>query len=190
MSEKVKGNSKRLISVPGYHIHPKYDLKHLRALIHSRYHKKKSFVLSLAPMVDMFSVLVIYLLMNFSSTGEVFFIGKDIELPMSSTGSPLKSFPLISVVDDLIFFEIKDPKTNKVASYKEKASKNFIVLRQVLTKYQKIAKQINPKKEFLGQINLQADYGTKLKIVKKVMQVLIEEGWAGINFVVEPDPDK
>lgn len=185
-SDKVKGHASRVIQVPGYHIHPQWDLVHTRHLIYERKHKKKSFHLNLAPMVDMFSILVIYLIMNFSSSGEVFFISKDVSMPKAAKGLPMQSFPLISIIGDNVSFDAENVEGG--ALYVEEANDQKVPqLRNVLKKIKSIEVEIGGEKNFKGQINLQADEHTSVENVKKVMRVLIEEGWTGINFLVQPD---
>lgn len=187
VSDLLKGNSKRLIKVPGYHIHPQFDMVHTRALIEERRHKKRSFSLSLAPMVDMFSILVIYLLMNFSSSGEVFFVSKDIVIPKATKGTPMKSFPLLSVVNGRVSFEAEalaggqGPVTGE-----ELSAPDLPKLREMLQHLKKLSNQISAGEEARNQVNIQADENTPVDDVKKVMRVLVDEGWTGINFIVDP----
>jgi biopolymer transport protein ExbD len=185
-NDKVKGNSPRLVKIPGYHIHPQFDMSHTRHLIEYRKAKKKSFHLNLAPMVDMFSILVIYLIMNFSSSGEVFFISKEIKIPQASKGQPMESFPLISVVKETVMFDAEN-KENGEALYVEDINEGQLPkLRKMLKHVRSVEKQIGGDAAFRGQINLQADENTPIEDVKKVMRVLIDEGWTGINFIIEP----
>lgn len=185
-SDKVKGHASRLIQVPGYHIHPQWDLVHTRHLIHERRNKKKSFHLNLAPMVDMFSILVIYLIMNFSTSGEVFFISKEVNMPKAAKGLPMQSFPLVSLIGDKITFDAENVEGG--ALYVEEVNDQKVPkLRSVLNKIKLIEVEIGGDKNFKGQINLQADENASVENVKKVMRVLIEEGWTGINFLVQPD---
>ena len=59
-------------------------------------------------------------------------------------------------------------------------------MRDLLRRLKAVDAQIHPGQAFKGQINLQADLKTPVDDIKKVMRVLIEEGWTGINFVVDP----
>ena len=73
---------------PGYHIRPQYDLYGLRR---RRTDDSKGHIASELPltsMIDMFSILVIYLLMNFSVTGEIFFSNKKLAASQSLYGEP------------------------------------------------------------------------------------------------------
>lgn len=143
----------------------------------------------LTPLVDLFSILVIYLIMNFSSTGEVYFIAKDIKIPEVTKGTPLQSFPLVSIVDNKILFDAMG--SNKKSIFVEELSDGVNTrLRETLRLYKKIEEQIVGTESFKGQINIQADKNIDAEEVKKAMRILIEEGWTTINFVVEPNAQK
>ncbi len=185
MDSKVKGSHHRLVTVPGYHIHPQYDLVHTRHILHERHNKKKGFTLSLAPMVDMFSILVIYLLMNFASDGEAFFISQDIVIPHAARGAPMKSFPLISVLKGKIAFDAQNADGSTV-SVSESNDGDAPRLRETLKRLKLVEEQINEKPELRTQVNIQADDRAPMEDVKKVMRVLVDEGWTGINFIVDP----
>lgn len=185
-SERVKGFAGRVITTPGYHIHPQYDMVHTRHMVELRRNKGKSFQLMLAPMVDMFSILVIYLLMNFSSEGEVFFLSKDVRLPKASKGINLQSLPLVSIKGPNVIFDAEKAERGRPVSVTEANDEKVPRFRDLLKRLQTLDAQIHPGKPFKGAINLQADENTPFDDVKKVMRVLMAEGWTGINFVVDP----
>jgi biopolymer transport protein ExbD len=185
-NDKVKGSTHRLIQIPGYNLRPQFDLTHTRHLLNHRKSKGKSFSLNLAPMVDMFSILVIYLIMNFSSSGEVFFISKDIKIPQASKGQPMQSFPLISVVNDKVMFDAENKEGGESLFVEDINDGKLPGLRNMLQNVRKVEKQIGGDSNFRGQVNLQADENIPIEEVKKVMRVLVDEGWTGINFIIEP----
>lgn len=185
-SERVKGSAARVVQTPGYHLHPQYDLVHTRHLLNERKNKKKSFHLNMAPMVDMFSVLVIYLIMNFSSSGEIFFVSKSVTVPTATKGVPMASFPIISVVKDKVTFDAENVGGESAVFVEEPNDEKVPQLRAMLRKVADLEKQITGTDKFRGQINLQADQSSSVEEVKKVMRVLIDEGWTGINFIVDP----
>src|SRR5512140_3963078 len=53
--------------------------------------------LNVVPMVDMMTMLVIFLLQQFSSTGEVLYMQKDIKLPNAQHGQTIQIAPVIAV---------------------------------------------------------------------------------------------
>jgi hypothetical protein len=184
--DKIKGYAPRLVTIPGYHIHPQWDLIHTRSIITERRAKKKYFSLSLAPMVDMFSILVIYLLMNFSSSGEAFFVSKDIVIPKAIKGHPMKSFPLISIVGANIVFEADEIEGEAVPVVSEVNDGQVPKLRAMLKHIRTVEEQIGGPSGFRGQVNIQSDEKTPIDEVKKIMRVLVDENWTGINFIVDP----
>lgn len=174
-----------MIQVPGYHLHPQYDMHHTRHLVEHRKAKKKDFTLNLAPMVDLFSVLVIFLIMNFSTNGEVFFISKDIKIPQASKGQPMQSLPLISVVKDTVMFDAENKEGGDALSVEDINDGQLPKMRKMLQNVRSLETQIGGEANFRGQVNLQADENTPIEDVKKVMRVLVDEGWTGINFIIE-----
>src|SRR3954462_8293152 len=65
--------------------------------------KKQGYAtLMLTSLVDMFTIIVIFLLMNFSANGEVLYMSKDIKLPDAYHGAQLERAPVISVSPDSV----------------------------------------------------------------------------------------
>lgn len=181
----VKGHMHRVIRAPGYHIHSKYDLKGLRERMHSNKSKPSDPNLPLTPMIDMMSILIIYLLMNFSATGEIFFVSKNgLKLPDANHARALESAALISITQDKVYFDAEKMAENPVTL--EVADENLPQLRTRLQQLRVMEETIHPGQPFKGLVNIQADQNTPLIYVKRVMNVLISEGWTGINFAVEP----
>lgn len=179
------GKKKETIGKPGYHLQPKYDLHFLRKK--RNYHGKKSAVpeLPLVSLIDMFTILVIFLLMNFSTDGESYFIPKGVKLPLSSTGKPLQSAPLISLTATEVILESQ--KIGGVDGVNATADINGDLEQVVATLNslkQSMTQNLKEGEAFKGQINIQADENLKLEFVKKVMKICVQNGWGSINFAV------
>lgn len=184
---KVKGTWGRIIETPGYHIHSKYNLHHLHRVRFSGGKHEAHFDLPLTSMIDMFSMLVIFLLMNFSSTGEVFFIPtKDLVMPEAQHGRQLETAPLITISKDGSVRLDSEAVGSLPNTSIEDQDENLPALRMRLQQMKAVELQIKPNVEFKGQVNIQADMETPSARVKKVMVALIQEGWSGINFAVRP----
>lgn len=183
----LKGNHNRIISPPGYHIRPKYDLHYLRKRRHESKEDGFNDSLNLTAMIDMFSILVIFLIMNFSSTGEIFFISKNIKLPEASHARPIDNAPLISIVGNSVTLEAETVGDNPV--YLEEKDVNLPRLKSKLQQMRIMAETVNPGQPFKGQVNVQADVNTPVIYIKRVMNTLISEGWTGVNFAVQGIPD-
>lgn len=174
------------IIVPGYHLKPKYDLHYLRKIRTTNKTAHGAPDLPLVSLIDMFTILVIFLLMNFSATGEIFFIQKDVKLPIAKHARQITSAPLISITTTGVTLETEKVGDNpiNVQESDQKLPKLAAALRQIKAQ-QELER---PGQPFKGQINIQADENVPLIYIKRVMQTCVAEGWGGINFAVrEPD---
>lgn len=177
----------KTIIKPGYHLHPKWDLHALRKRRTSGAKKNISPDLPLVSMIDMFSILVIYLLMNFSATGEIFFIQKNLTLPEAKHAHDIESAPLITVTAQGITLETENVGDNPTEL--TESDQNLPRLSAALRQLKQLDEATKPGQKFKGQINIQADETTPLVYIKRVMQTCILEGWVGINFAVRGSGD-
>lgn len=178
-SGKKKAN---VIVKPGYHLKPKYDLRGFREHVGGDNKKSVIVELPLTSMIDMFTILVIFLLMNFSSTGEIFYIQKNLILPEASHAHPLESNPLISITAQGVTLETEKVGDNPISI--QESDQNLPKLAQALKQIRIIQETIHPGVPFKGAVNIQADEKIPLVYIKRVMQTCITEGWNGINFAV------
>ncbi len=176
---------KSKIEAPGNHIKPKYDLDGLRARKEAQKAAKSTPPLPLTSMIDMLSMLVIFLIMNFSEQGDVFFNQKDeVKLPRAENAAPLEGLPLISVLEDRVLLEMPDTVIGKKVSIEDNDLETLLRVRRVLRYVKQKHDAENPGKEFRGAVNIQADTGVESKKIKMVMNALITEQWLEINFAV------
>ncbi len=177
----TKGNFSRIIKTPDNHIRPKWDLHGFRERQTHKGGKSQVMDLNLTPFIDLFSVLVLFLIMNYSATGEVFFISKNLKLPASEHSHPLDSKPLITITNEAVLFDAQEVGANTV-HIEEQDQQNMPRLRQALQQARIFQQNLRPNQEFKGEVNIQADESISIVYIKRVMNTLITEGWAGINF--------
>ncbi len=177
------GRKSRLILPPGYHVKPKYDLTYLRHRREQHGKRSMDFGLSLTAMIDMFSTLVIFLLLNFSATGEAYFVSKNVVIPTAINARPLETAPLVSITKDSVMLD-----SHVVGSNPVNVTESDLEMPQLVEGLRKLkALQDNLKEagiEQKAQINIQADENTPVVKIKRVMTILIQEGFTGINFAV------
>lgn len=165
--------------------------------------------LSLTAMVDMFTVLVIFLLQSYSSTGEIIYLPKEVILPKAAETKELKP----SVVVTISSKEILLGKTPIIGFEELKAQEDWhiaqlsdalkVALEEAKMKYQsKIQNQLKqaiqpPKAEGepeehmpWNKVTVQADKGIDFLTVKKVMFTVTEAGANEINFAVLKKTDE
>ena len=178
---------RRLVESPGYHVKPKYDLIYLRERREKMRKTHLDFGLSLVAMIDMFSTLVVFLLLNFSAQGEAYFVSKNVIIPSAVHSRPLETAPLISITKDSVILDSHVVGSNPVNLTQEDLPMPELVqgLRR-LKELQKNLKEAGIQQK--SQINIQADENTPVLRIKRVMTILIQEGYTGINFAVREIP--
>lgn len=154
--------------------------KHLLARAHKKNKAKKVIVagLMLTSMVDMFSLLVIFLLQSFSNSPEVMAMSKGLVLPSALTSSMAVDAPVISVTNELILLDQKEMGTT------QSLLNDPQVLINKLNDLKNAWYKSHPNEEFKGDIHLQADKGLSSTLVSQVISVLISQGYYSVNLAV------
>ena len=139
--------------------------------------------LTLTSLVDVMTIIVIFLLMNFSANGEVLYMSKDIRLPDAYHGSQLERAPVISVSAEAVTFDGRmllntgELEKGDVLGVPELEDS----LRDEKRRYEAIHLN-DPDHPFRGLVNVQADRRIPFKVIKRVMFACNQSGFANINF--------
>jgi biopolymer transport protein ExbD len=141
--------------------------------------------LNVTPMVDMLTMLVIFLLMSFSASGEMLFITKDIVLPKAYNSVGLDRAPVIAVSAANIALE--GSLVMKTADCDERWYSDWKLppVIERLEKLRKLARQANPDKAFDGQVIIQSDGLVPFQVIKMVMFSCAQAGYINVNFAVQ-----
>lgn len=139
--------------------------------------------LMLTSLVDVMTIITIFLLMNFSANGEVLYMTKDIKLPEAYHGAQLERAPVISVsadavtIDGRMLLPTADLDKGDVLNVPELED----ALRNEKRRYEQIH-QNDPDHPFRGLVNVQADRRIPFRIIKRVMFACNQSGFGNINF--------
>lgn len=140
--------------------------------------------LNVIPMVDMMTMLVIFLLQQYSSTGEVLYMQKDIRLPDSHHGQAIEIQPVVAISGEQIV--VTGVKVADVADLdRDSGYLNVPGLEERLRDEKKrweYLHQNDAEKKWDGQVNIQADKGVPFRIVKRVMYSCGVAGYFSLNF--------
>ncbi len=140
--------------------------------------------LNVVPMVDMMTMLVIFLLQQFSATGEVLYMQKDIRLPDARHGQLIEQAPVVAVSADQVV--VSGQKLADVADLDRDAGYLDIpALEEKLREEKKrwdFIHQSDPTTKWDGVVNIQADQKVPFRIVKRVMYSCGVAGYFNINF--------
>jgi biopolymer transport protein ExbD len=126
--------------------------------------------LLLTALIDAFSILVIFLLMSFSSTGELLTLGKDMELPKAALGDVIERNPVVKIDGDKIFIEDKEVKEADIVS--------------ALMQLREQHKELHPDVEFPGVVTIQADRRVQFSQMNAIILATGNAGFSDINFAV------
>jgi biopolymer transport protein ExbD len=138
--------------------------------------------LNLTAMVDMFTLMVIFLLANFSSSGEFLYTAKDISIPKAAQSAELERAPVISVSGKAVFLEGKE-----VMSTEEALREDVSTLTELTAQLQdlrKVDEMLHPGRPFAGSVILHCDEGIAFKVVRKVMYAAAAAGYVDVNYAV------
>jgi len=154
--------------------------------------KKSGFTeLNLTAMVDMFTVIVIFLLQSFSGDDEVS-VNKNLTLPDSEQAAPLSERgPLVVVMrgevllDGEVVASLEDEAASEpgIAELTEK----LVAIRESNSKIEEELRRRDPSravKPFDGNLIVQADEETDFKLVRRAIFSANEAGWVHLQFAV------
>jgi len=120
--------------------------------------------LNLTAMVDFMTVVVIFLLMQFSASGEILFMQKDIRLPDAAAGAELERVPVVAISADSITFE-----GSIVTGLSDLAEGEVIAELQSKLDQARNAWTATSSKPFDHKVIVQADQDVDFKFIRRVM---------------------
>jgi biopolymer transport protein ExbD len=132
----------------------------------------------LTSMVDMFSLLVIFLLQNFSASPELAVVAKGVTLPISATSRELKDAPVLAISRAGIFLDQKF-----IGSAEELLDRPEPLMKR-LSQLREIWQRSHPQQEFPGEISLQADQSVSSAVVSRFMGMLPSQAFGSIQLAV------
>lgn len=139
--------------------------------------KTAGFTLMLTSMVDMFSMLVVFLLQTFSSSPEIL-VTKGVELPNSITPSIVKEAPVLAMSRDGNLY-LDQKLVGKTSAISKKPKELLDKLNTIKRDWAK-----SHVSEFTGEINLQADRDVPSTVVAQIMGILTSSQFQSIELAV------
>lgn len=164
-------------------------------------------LLSLTAMVDMFTVLVIFLLQNFSGDQQYLIIHKDIQLPKAQSTKDLKPAFVVTiskteVILDKTVIATVDQVKGQGAEWMIQSLHDQLKMGLEKAKVENEAKLQNQLQNVVSatkgkesidpnawnKVTIEADKDVDFLTVKKVMYTVTESGAGEINFAVNKTP--
>jgi biopolymer transport protein ExbD len=141
--------------------------------------------LNVVPMVDMMTMLVIFLLQQFSATGEVLYMTKDIKLPDARHGQQIEVMPVVAISSSQVV--VSGQKVAEVSELEKDPSQIIAPLVEKLRDEKKRWDFIHQndrdrEKNWKGEVNVQADVKVPFRVLRRVMASAAEAGYGNVNF--------
>jgi biopolymer transport protein ExbD len=139
--------------------------------------------LPLVPIIDLLICMVVFLLMSFSSTGELVAQKPSIAMPKASNVDVLEPMPTVAV--DALVVTLDEVRIADTASLAADAKVERVEgLIQRLETMKRNWTILHPSQPFPGAILLQADVSTDYRVIKKLMFSAAQAGYPNVSFAV------
>lgn len=174
------------VIIPGYHLKSGHDLPNLRRKLkgggkHRSIHQE----LSLTSMIDMFSMLIIFLIQSFSTAGDAFLTDPNIKMPSAQHAKMLERSPIITITPEKVVLEGAAVGDNADINEKiEETDWNLPALVTRLDEYKKFFESVHTDAKFPGEVIVQADRTLPFVFLKRVMYSLAKIGFTNVNLAV------
>ncbi|WNG40724.1 biopolymer transporter ExbD [Archangium violaceum] len=162
-------------------------LQHSKVFGHGAHHGKHggNADVLITPLVDMFVIIVLFLIANFSATGEVLMMTKDIQLPEASNVKEVEMHPVVMVSGEEV--SISGTVVGRVQDLVKEEYLNIPALEEKLRDMKKQFEDLHAMAQdttntFKGDVNIQAHKDVEFAIIKRVMFSCASAGYNNINF--------
>ena len=173
-----------MIKIPGKRVGKR--LEHSKVFGNSIHHKiQQNADLLITPLVDMFVIIVLFLIANFSATGDVLMMSKDIVLPEAANVQDVELVPVVMVSMEQV--SVSGTVIGRVDDLTREEYLNIPALEEKLRDMKKQFEDLHSYAKdseggFKGDINIQAHKEVQFKIIKRVMFSCAAAGYTSINF--------
>ena len=158
-------------------------LKFVRARVSGHGRKSVDHQIPLIPFIDFLIVLVIFLLMSFSASGELVAQQPTITMPDAKNTQQIEISPIIAVDERVITLDgtrVADTQTQGQSAQVDRIEPLIQGLEAEKRKWE----TIHPSEPFAGQVIVQADRNIDFRVVKKVMFSAAAAGYGNVSFAV------
>ncbi len=176
-----KGKLHGLVSKPGPRLQKEIPLKFVAK--HGHGAKGVYAELNLTSMVDMLTILVVFLLQTFSASGELM-QSKNVVLPEASHFSDIEQAPIVGVSKDAVTLDGRPVADSTELTKENTVDWKITDLHDQLVTLKNNFKLLHPSDDFKGLVIVQADKSVDFKVIKKVMYTCAVAGYNNVNFAV------
>jgi biopolymer transport protein ExbD len=171
------------INKPGKTLLRDVPLGFVAKKVHGGGRKSSNTEIPLVPFIDFLIVLVVFLLISFSASGELLAQKPNLTMPKAGNVINIEVAPVIAIDTVVVTLDgrrmadtatlASDPKVERIEPLiqdLETLKRNWSIL--------------HPQEPFPGQIILQADITIDFRVIKKIMFSAAQAGYANVSFAV------
>lgn len=137
----------------------------------------------LVPFIDFLIVLVVFLLMSFSASGELLAQKANLVMPKAEHVVDIDMSPVISVDSTVVTLDGRR-MTDTASLAADARVERIEQLIQDLETLKRNWSILHPQEPFPGQVIMQADVATDYRVIKKLMFSAAQAGYANVSFAV------
>jgi biopolymer transport protein ExbD len=134
--------------------------------------------LTLTSMVDMFSLLVIFLLQTFSTSPELVMVTKGVTLPAAISARELEDSPVLAISSEEVYLD------QKLIGATQALLLDPTPLMNKLQELREQWQRVHPNQKFNGVISLQADRNLPSTMVSQFMGLLPTQTYSTVQLAV------
>ncbi len=146
--------------------------------------------LNIMPMLDIFSILILFLLMSFSTEPVSYDISDGVELPVSNTLSSLEEVPSVRITKTKIIINDKSVvslRGSRIIGF-DKVQGSVLPIFLELEKLAKANKKVRSKNNIEPmELTLEVDKNHEFKLIKQVMKSAQKADFIKFNLMVEKE---
>ncbi len=137
----------------------------------------------LVPFIDFLIVLVVFLLISFSASGELLAQKPNLKMPDAANTATLEIAPVISVDAIVVTLDGRRMADTQTLAADAKVER-IEPLIQDLETLKRNWSILHPQEPFPGQVVMQADVAIDFRVIKKLMFSAAQAGYANVSFAV------
>lgn len=159
--------------------------EHHHSFVRKPRRRDPTFTLRLTSMIDVFTILLVFLLKSYSAEGQIMSVSKDLSLPVSTSIKTPETSSIIMITEKMILVDgrplmsVKDAIESKNLRlenlYKDLRAKRLM---------SESVSQLTEKMAFTGDITIQGDSKIPFEVLKRVMYTCGQVGYNNMLLAV------
>lgn len=161
------------------------DPTHHRGFVRRPRRREATFTLRLTSMIDVFTILLVFLLKNFSAEGQILSVSPDLTLPVSTSSKTPKTASVVMITPDWILVDGRPLESvKKVLASKQLLIKNLYEDLRAKRILSESVANLDERMKFSGEITIQGDENIPFEVLKRVMFTCGQVGFNNIMLAV------